>query len=470
MLITYDGISLPYSENTKFEQEVVYDDFSQTDAVATKFTVHTQFLVNKNFLRMMDPDTWENSQNVDYSAADMVNALGYRLRRPRRSLSLKFNGVEMVPDPEGPGTVDAMNGPKPLYFRFVQLTSETFICEYGIEAVYVDTRRITGNDNVTELTKSSNAGGGVLYNRWEETVTIDECQYSKRTRTGKMTLRSDNPKGLTPDKLRREFCIVSVPDGFVRDSSEFRQSPDGLSIDYTIVDREVFRLPPTGSYKAEGLYRESGKGFNSALRYAECQVRLYGTRLSDQAVLLLTAIRIVSTKLNQAGARLSIGGPKPNAQNNDDDEPLLAKLAFIAPNVVQFFRNKFAPPPPPAPVFKNQAIAQEITAEIDLFNNIVFYRVLARFVGNKRERGGLAVIRGNITQFNSATEQPIYLDRGTGSLLLQAASYWDALLNNNQLTAGTDSGNGDATRTGSAAVRMSVELNRPGEAGKTKET
>lgn len=427
MLITYDGISLPYNENTKFTQEVVYDEFSKTDAVAVKFIVETTFVLSTHFLQLLAPKIFEASDaaQLSYNAADLVVALGYRLRRPRRAFSLKFGATELVPSPEGAGTVDADNGPKPIHFKYNQLTPEAFVCEYKIEATYVDTRRV-GDSKIDVVQKADNAGGGVLFHRWEESVSIDDCQYTKRTRKGRLTIRSDNPDAITPDKLRDDMVVLSVPDGWVRESSEYAVSSNGLSLDYTVTDRELYEKLPKGAYKAEGYYKESGRGWNSALRFAECYVRLHGSATTSQFELLLTAIRIVGVKLDQAGAKIG-------------------------------------------QAIKPGAIAQQVEAKVDLYNNIVEYRIAARYTSGKRQIKKLSVLRDAILQppTGGQASKP-YNVRGTSKLFLQAASYWDPLLDDHNLTKGKlFEKNDEPVRINNDRVKQPGK--QPGELGKNKE-
>ncbi len=428
MLLTYDGIALPYSNCVNFEQTSVFDPVGQTDFVAVRFDVECEFLVNTNYLGLMSPDLLTLPSRTP---TDIMVVLGQRLRRRRRALSIKFNGREMCPAPTGgPGTVDVMNGPIPEYFTYQKLTGETFLCRYKISAHYLENQDVT---QVGEASASLNKPGSpVLYNRWTESTDIDEQGMSIRTRDGRFAIRSDNVQGITADTLRSVFASVGVPDGFVRQSSKYVQSPDGLTVAYTHVDREVFKYPPPGAMKASGTYREAARGFNACFRYAEVDIKLQGFKGQDQAKLLFTAIKIAAFKLQLAHAEIGEAAP--------------AKV-------------------------KSQP--QSIVVEADMYKNEVSVKIVSRFQGNKRDRGTLNLLRQAFcfTPFSEggAAIQPTYFDRGSAGLLLQAAAYYDPTLVAARLVNGkVVADDNPQTRTGNAQSQMNTGL-KPGQAGRIKE-
>ena len=455
MLITYNGISLPYSETSEFTEESVYDDLSKSDLIATRFVIVTKFLVNINYIKLLSPTIASQLEVITNPAPiDIMQILSRRLREPRKSLSVKCNGRELIPNPIGknPGTVDAMNGPQPQYCKYTQLTSTTFIIEYKVIAHYV--LNFYANQGKTL------EGGDYLYNKWEETVALEESGYSKRTRNGEFKIRSDNVKGLIPDMLRTELAVVSIPEGFVRESSRYAQSSDGLTLKYTIVDREVHRFPPPPAHKAEGYYVETGRGFGAAIRRGECYVKLTGAKGTDPAKLMFRAIEVVAAKLKIADVSPEIQRIKnPNA-----GQPIGIPLPFVHPRVEPDF------------LFVPKGIPEQIDARINMYQNIVEYRVIARFVGPKRKRATEEDLRVGFTPvpFSALPKggtQPTYYDRGSAGLLLLAASYHDPVLEDVKLEKQKHSPEPfpEKTTTGKDHVELGNLGILPGEAGKKKE-
>lgn len=436
MLLTYDGFALPYSHLTQFNQESLYDD-SGTDKIATKFDVRVQCVINLNHLQLIEPgDGTLGVFPAGANAATLISALREKLLRPRRSLSIKVNGQEMIPNPTGgPGTVDAMNGPQPRACNIVQVTAETCLVDYQIQAHYVE-----------NLTQPADRLGNrqvqlLLVNRWTEAVTIDDLGASVRVRSGRFVLRSDNRLGKIPDELRDQFAVLSVPAGFLRQSGRYTAEPDGLALSYEITDKEVFKYPPPGAYRAEGRYREIGKGLSTPVRYGEVDVTLYGppsNNVSDQASLLYKAMQIAAFKLDCA-------------LGNSAKRPAL-----------------------PLPLPNNRtATPVEVTAEVDMYNNKVHYRLVARFNGARAEsRTSVAGLRNTMCQTPYSEGdgvQPVYFNRGTANLLVQAASYFDPSAANQTLTPeATDGGAPQVATADDQRIQNNAGL-RPGEAGKTRE-
>src|SRR5690606_15107838 len=115
----------------------------------------------------------------------------------------------------------------------------------------------------------------------KEIIEIDDRNYSRRTREGKYRIRSDNFQGQIADQFRRDLAVVSIPNGFLRKSAKYTQTPDGLGLEYHIVDEEVYKPPPAPAFKAQGSYTEevTRGGVN---RYCEVNVRLEGDKITDQ--------------------------------------------------------------------------------------------------------------------------------------------------------------------------------------------
>lgn len=397
-VLSYNGVYLPYSFTTGFRQEAVYDDMSGTDWILTRFDIQIQCVVNADYATQLAPELVGIQTR---SAADVMNIIRSRLLKPRKRLSFKFNGVELIPQPQegigSPGDVDARNGPQPQSCILIELTNTTFYMVYHIVAHYWEHNRIDAPDVVNQ------DGNNILYNRWSETVEIDNCNYSRKTREGKFMIRSDNREGYIADQLRSQFAVVSIPPGFLRDSSSYTVSPDGLAIQYRIVDREVFKKPPSPAYEASGDYVETGTRAD-ALRFGEVNVRLKGHKaapgsavedsnatMAAQEALLIAAITLATSKLRSAGA--PVVGP-----------------------------------------FK--AIIESSMCRVNLFENEVEVRI--RVMKTPTPKSLLKTpFYGRMVYTPISDDSPHYLptyqDRGSASLLLQAAKYYDPSIAENEL-------------------------------------
>lgn len=318
-------------------------------------------------------------------AADIMRQIRYTLMQPRKTLSVKFNGTELIPAKAGvPGTVDAANGPQPKSCTCTMLTNTTFLMTYRIMASYWQ----AGTDSA-----NNPAGSPVLYNRWTESVSINDCNYTTRSRRGKYIIRSDNSTGSTADELRTQFAVVGVPPGFLRTKSEYTVDPSGLGLEYSIEDKEQFKMPPSPAFKASGYYMENTTKFN-ARRYGTVQVTLEGSKTTSQTTLVNAAVLIATRKLSTRIAGLAAG--------------LGAVTNFI----------------------------ESASVNMDLYENKVTCNIKCYLSPtNKRIANAVSAFydMDDTTPGSDPAYTPPYLDRGSAGILLEAAAYYDPNLAANGL-------------------------------------
>lgn len=287
-LVAYNDVTLPYASTTQFRQEA-WNGENGVDRIGTKFDIVVQGVINANFANLLIPEGTPTGN--DASPANLMRTVRNRLLAKRKRLSFKFNGVEMIPNNGLVGTVDAYNGPDPQSCDIIELNNTTFLFVYHIIAHYIEcTTSALGTGT------SASSLNPVIYNRWTETVDIDNRDFSTRTRTGTVMIRSDNVNGQIVDQLRAPMAVVGIPAGFLRQSSQYTTSPDGLKLQYRIVDREQYIMPPEPAFEADGEYIESisRKG---AFRTGEARVRLRGSKNSDKTKLIETALAVCVSKV-----------------------------------------------------------------------------------------------------------------------------------------------------------------------------
>lgn len=316
----YNGLFLPLPDTTSFEQTAIYDP-SYTDWYLVKFDVTVQCKLNVNYMSLIAPDLIVGGAPVTENAADIMAVARSRLLQPRRAFSFKCGGVELIPQPPAgnAGTVDAKNGPQPQSCSLVQLTSTLFLMTWKVVAHYWENNSVDPNEAIDPTGNpivSNQQGNPVLYNRWTETQSIDQRNYSRRTRKGKFVIRSDNEEGLIADQLRQQMAVVGIPKGFLREKSDYTVSEDGLSITYTVTDKEVYKYPPRPAFTATGSYTESS-GLDR-IKYGQVDVSLQGDPDGDHDELVNVAITVATQKLRNRGARV-----------NDDDQLNFLEIASI---------------------------------------------------------------------------------------------------------------------------------------------
>jgi hypothetical protein len=345
-----------------------------------------------------------------------MRAIRKDLMQQRRTLSFTFNGVELIPaatagananyqlgteggnseNNSGGGTVDARNGPMPQSCTITPLTNTTFLIVYHITAWYWENLTHDG------LNVTNNPGHPAVYNRWTETVEIDGTMQSRRIRDGKYMIRSDNTEGVTADELRSQLAVVGVPSGWVRESSRYTISPDGLALQYYIVDKELHKKLPPGAYEASGTYTESAPKLG-AIVWGDVQLRLKGSPQTNfiveggrQFELVRTGIFICMEKLRRRGMNIEKGG-----------------------------------------------FPDYCEVRVNMYENEVNFHFRARLTAQKSRYKTVAAFTGDLCttplsdDAGSQNNGPFYLDRGAYGLILQAAKYWDPDLRDTSLAPDT---------------------------------
>lgn len=396
---------------------------SGTDWMCTKFDIQVEAVLNINYIELMSNE-FTGTVTPDNAAA-IMKRVRVELLQPRRLLSYKFNNIELIPaQTGGPGTVDVQNGPKPQSCSVTWVTDTTFIINFHIIANYWE-----NNENRGPINVLNRPGSVVLSNRWTETVEIDNCMYSTRTRDGKYIIRSDNDQGLFADMVRRQMAILGVPRGFLRVSSKYTITPDGLGIAYNITDKEYFKTPPNPAFEADGEYTESA-GQGGAVKYGSVRLKLKGCKNSA----ISSQKRLVEVAVSIAASKLAING---------------------------------------------SASLKDISVTVGMYDNTVSVNMTALCNKEKATINGVPVASKKARNQNFTANMcytpgsedtataPLYLDTGTASLLLQAAKYYDPNLKNNELVAGFVA-LPDESKTTNFPSQMNNGL-VPGQAGIKKE-
>ncbi len=394
--VTYNGVHLPYPFFTQFDQESAFDE-SNTDRWGTRFMIGVQAVINFNYINAIAPAVAARVSFQD--AGTIMNYIRELLLQPRRLLQIACNDKQILPAVQtglpANAYVDALNGPTPKYCRVDQLTNTSFNVVWGCEAHYCVSGFDKNLPNEATGIIENDTGNNVLYNRWEESVAIDKCQFSRRTRNGLYCIRSDNVGGKIADEMRVQMAVLGVPPGFLRENSNYTVQPDGLRVRYSVVDQEQFKMPPDGAYEASGVYRETTT-MGGAKRFGSVQLTLKGSKTTDQEMLVALAVSIASRKLRQNG------------------------------------------------VAGRSQLMTRCAVEVDMYKNVVTCNAEAmmkpRMNGDVKARKADAAglfMNGMVDTPMSppgGMTPPTYNARGTANLLLQAAAYWDPSIKNNQLS------------------------------------
>lgn len=432
-VVTYGSVTFPNAIITSFSQDPVYDDKGQTDWCMTKFDVTVQAVINTAYLSALAPDMAIELETQAPTATEIMKAIRTRLMRPRQRFSIKFNEVELMPSlQEGNvGTVDAKNGPLPQSCSIMEANNVTLLITFRIVAHYWEANDVDVERFTSDVVQNKRASK-VLFNRWSESVDIDELGMSRRTREGKFAIRSDNRGGQIVEAFRIQLAPVSVPNGFIRETSHYAVTPDGLAMEYRVTDREVFKKPPKPAWKAEGEYIESGPVRNNPFRFGEVRVKLWGPKSST--VSLFDQMDLVEKAIQVATAKIAVQGGTLAGTGGATGLPALPEACVIQ---VGMWENWV-----------------ECRLRVILKNKLRLGENRARVRGI----AGLALTRWTFTPFSDSAENDAYQIpyqlRGSAGLVLRAAAYFDPNLQESNLVTGNFP----------LSDQMSAGL-QPGEAG-----
>jgi hypothetical protein len=269
-VFSYNGISIPYPKTNDISDESVYDS---SDYLYTKWTFRVGGVIFSNS---------PASSGGEQPPATLARIEHY-LEQPRKRLTYVINGttvLDVAGDASVTGTGDCQNGPFPEVLSVVRVD--------GGAAIWVEFKVTTQQ---------------YLSNRWKETVNIDDECRTTRNRAGRIILRSDF--NAAPDSFRG-LCTPPIPTGFIRESSQYEITEDGLRIQYQFVDKEVYTLPSRGTFKSAATYKETCT--NGATRHAEVNASVTGDFRSNRKQLLAIAISIAMQRLDRSGIARSQNG------------------------------------------------------------------------------------------------------------------------------------------------------------------
>ena len=240
--ITYNTVSLGFIRTIQIAQEAVYDP-SDSDYLYTRINIKVSSILNRDISPPAD-------NTGTQTPAQQIVALRGKLMTQCKQLTFAVGADVLFSSPLAGQQEDVKHGPKPLYCNIMRIDGgSTMHIEFAIETYVYD-------EGCTDTFRS------YISNRWKESHQIDENGMTKRTISGKVFFRGNfiDGKKLSQVKNTADYYRtllppnVSIPQGFKRMSMEFTVPEDGLGLEYTIVDEEVYTNPPIGLTKFEAEY------------------------------------------------------------------------------------------------------------------------------------------------------------------------------------------------------------------------
>jgi len=159
----------------------------------------------------------------------------------------------------------------------------------------------------------------VLNNRWTAEESLDENLYRTRTIEGKLRVKHI---GLNPQSYKL-LVIPKLAVGWKRMRARFTTSANGLTMSYSLTDREMASAPPSPATTWNATYTETTTN-NAAITKGEVAVSMEGPPDADKRMLLQRCGEVVLQRLPdiQNHKILSDGGEY-------DGKPVIESAAII---------------------------------------------------------------------------------------------------------------------------------------------
>ena len=278
--VTYNGVSLQYVKTRRISQEAKYDQ-SDTDELYTLVTLDVECLLYFQ-------------GGPGGTPAEQAKATEHMLLVPRRPLLMRVGGRDLIRVDSG---LDVANGPKPRSLPITQLSDQVFKLSWACE-VALRTCQPAGVTGPSLRTPASAGGAAVdpsavISNRWTQEESVDDKGHHVVTTAGRLIVRSD--MRVNPAAFRRA-CKPPMLTGFTR-QCDFKLQADGLAMDYTIIDKERYMMPPRWAVDAKGTWTSTAQNFGTQW-FGEVNVSLTGAKDTPQALLYLTAFSIAQDRMN----------------------------------------------------------------------------------------------------------------------------------------------------------------------------
>jgi hypothetical protein len=295
--VIYNNITLRNVLTRRFDQTCEYDD-SHTDLLFHKFTVSVRGYVHGYATPINNMGITPINQ---LGVAESEVAIRQALAEPRREFKMLVGEsillhvraahdpgtsypAQSVPNPrtiaDGTWLADLNNGPKPTSVTVTNIVgSSLMVVEFTLELHCLDCPSANANQS------------GVLNNRWSVRDTIDESWLTTRTVTGR--LRVTNPV-MNPQSFRG-WVVPPLQAGFIRQSIDIATTTDGLTLEYTVTDRETVASPPDPAIKWTGQHAAISEDGSSV--FEEFQITVWGDKYTPKLELIRVAALVSEQRL-----------------------------------------------------------------------------------------------------------------------------------------------------------------------------
>jgi hypothetical protein len=323
--VRYNGVTLHNVMTREFVQETIYDG-SNTDQIGVRFSMRFEGVIHlQTVFDDSVPLPWTAVQTQAYSSSTAVwqpneyTSTAKLFEHVRGKLSAPRGALEVLVDnetlllcvPALPQVLqnpnrDISNGPHPQTVQLQQIAGRNlFRVSFAISC-----EKLECQNNNQPLPF-------ILNNRWSVSEALDSNFFTTRTISGTMRLSvgglawvgeasggKKSIQGITPEVFR-PVVVPPLEKGFRREQFEFSVSKDGLSADYTVLDRQVHHSAPWPATDMSVQHDEQSN--NGITWFSSVDIELRGPPHVSKYLLISRLIDIADNKLSiRTGSHLDI--------------------------------------------------------------------------------------------------------------------------------------------------------------------
>ena len=314
MRIEYNNVTIYNAQTTSWEETVEYDS-SGMNMIGNKINLAFQGCVypddfNKTTIKdIPNVDPKIKTPHISFKLANILR----QLSMPRAKLKVyddrdkdvvffeAFPLYEEAIEGEAPlpqytetekRNADINGGPKPRNISVSNIVGRFALINFSIEVTKI---RCLGGEtgNPDDLSKYSPADGFVVSNRVTTEESLDSNFYVTRTYNGKLRI-SSTEKSV---HFYRHLFYPPLEDGFRRESVRFAESEDGLTLSYSVTDKQARCSAPYPATAFSGNVDYSIQ--NSATMSLGVSLSMTGAPYTPKTALVSRAVQAVNAKIKE---------------------------------------------------------------------------------------------------------------------------------------------------------------------------
>lgn len=307
MRVSYNGVILTRVETKKWQEDVQYDE-SGMNMLGSRVEMTFEGTITESSLEgyAESPHSEDAAipPNVPVGVGKKIQYALRALEMPRANLivyddiqdaepifaAYAENGLTENSPIQNQLNMDVAGGPKPISVRIVYIVNGYARVE--ITFVVNKIRCLEGETTGGNSNNLNPRNGFVISNRCWTDETIDENFYTTKKFTGRLRVSSANQSVL----FYRQMFYPPLERGFYRESVNFSESEDGLTLNYTVTDKQRRNAAPYPATKVEGEVQYHS--INSGTTFVAARVSMIGAPFAPKQALVARALEFIRIKID----------------------------------------------------------------------------------------------------------------------------------------------------------------------------